>query len=167
MSTAPPTRYLRLRHIIGNEKLGIPALLPISRSSWFAGVRDGRYPPPIKIGLRTAVWRADDIEHMLESLGQPSSSKELTSPCARTRDLGEQKFNEVLCGASCRRSPKPCARKALPGKTKCKFHGGRSTGPTTPNGKKTVTSNLPSKPPLSRTFAARRARAWRLKNKSE
>jgi transcriptional regulator with XRE-family HTH domain len=38
------------------------------------------------------------------------------------------------CGARSRKG-KPCRAKALPGKTRCKFHGGASTGPRTAEGK--------------------------------
>jgi len=38
------------------------------------------------------------------------------------------------CGARTRKG-KPCRAKALPGKTRCKFHGGASTGPRTVEGK--------------------------------
>lgn len=41
------------------------------------------------------------------------------------------------CGAKTRKG-KPCRAKPLPGKTRCKFHGGLSTGPRTPEGKARV-----------------------------
>jgi|UPI0001111E57 prophage regulatory protein len=40
------------------------ALIPISRSSWWAGVKDGRYPASIKIGPRTTAWLKLDIEEL-------------------------------------------------------------------------------------------------------
>ena len=40
------------------------ALIPISRSSWWAGVKDGRYPASIKIGPRTTAWLKSDIEEL-------------------------------------------------------------------------------------------------------
>jgi len=40
--------------------------IPVSRSSWWAGVRDGRFPPPIKLGPRTTVWRVEDILKLVE-----------------------------------------------------------------------------------------------------
>ena len=36
------------------------ALVPVSRSHWWAGVKDGRYPKPIKLSARVTVWRASD-----------------------------------------------------------------------------------------------------------
>ncbi|WP_405403616.1 HGGxSTG domain-containing protein [Paracoccus sp. Ld10] len=40
----------------------------------------------------------------------------------------------VRCGAKTRKSA-PCRMKSEPGKHRCKFHGGRSTGARTPEGK--------------------------------
>ena len=54
-------RILRLREILA--PLGP---LPVSRSSWWAGVREGRFPPPIRLGKRTTVWRLADIVMLIE-----------------------------------------------------------------------------------------------------
>ena len=35
--------------------------IPVSRSSWWEGVRSGRYPKPIKLSPRVTCWRAEDI----------------------------------------------------------------------------------------------------------
>jgi prophage regulatory protein len=43
------------------------ALIPIARSTWWNGVRTGRFPAPVKIGPRTTAWRASDIRALLES----------------------------------------------------------------------------------------------------
>lgn len=40
-------------------------LLPISKSTWWEGVRTGRYPQPVKLGPRITVWRAEDIERLI------------------------------------------------------------------------------------------------------
>lgn len=40
----------------------------IGRSTWYAGVKRGIYPPPVKIGYRTAVWRSSDIDRLIASL---------------------------------------------------------------------------------------------------
>lgn len=39
-----------------------------------------------------------------------------------------------FCGAKTRKGT-PCRAKPIPGKARCKFHGGLSTGPRTPEGK--------------------------------
>jgi prophage regulatory protein len=35
--------------------------LPISRSTWWAGVKTGRYPAPVKLGRRVTAWRVADV----------------------------------------------------------------------------------------------------------
>lgn len=56
------TRLLRLKQIIGDPDATppIPAIIPISRSAWYAGVRSGKFPPQIHLG-RTSVWREEDV----------------------------------------------------------------------------------------------------------
>jgi prophage regulatory protein len=66
----PETGFLRLNQIIGNPKTNtpIPPLIPVSRSTWWAGVKDGRFPTPVKLGPRTTAWRVSDIRAFIESL---------------------------------------------------------------------------------------------------
>jgi prophage regulatory protein len=40
--------------------------IPISRSSWFAGIQAGRYPRGYRLGSRITVWRSDDIDRLIE-----------------------------------------------------------------------------------------------------
>ena len=44
-------RFLRLKNIIGDPKANppIPAIIPISKSSWWNGIKSGRYPKPISL----------------------------------------------------------------------------------------------------------------------
>lgn len=42
--------------------------IPVSRTSWLAGVKSGLYPKPLKIGLRAVAWRASDIRALVASL---------------------------------------------------------------------------------------------------
>lgn len=62
----PEVGYLRLPQIIGDAKRGIPAIIPISKSSWWSGVRDGRYPASVKLGPRTTAWTVDSIRALIE-----------------------------------------------------------------------------------------------------
>ena len=53
--------------------LRLPQILeriPISKSAWWQGCKDGKYPKPIKLGPRTTVWRASEIEALINRLGQ-------------------------------------------------------------------------------------------------
>lgn len=48
----------------------------------------------------------------------------------------------VVCGAQRHRDGQPCQAKSEPGKRRCRFHGGRSTGPITDAGKARALANL-------------------------
>jgi len=55
-----------------HEKLlRLPVVLsrvPIARSAWYQGVKDGRYPAPIKLGPKTSAWREADINKLIADL---------------------------------------------------------------------------------------------------
>lgn len=40
--------------------------IPVSKSTWWAGVASGRYPKPIKLGPRITAWRAEEIRALME-----------------------------------------------------------------------------------------------------
>ena len=44
-------------------------LYPVSRASWYNGIKLGKYPPPIKIGPRSSAWRLSDINKLIEDVG--------------------------------------------------------------------------------------------------
>lgn len=54
-------KLLRLSDIIGPD-----GLIPVSRSTWWAGVKGGRFPQPVKLGARAVAWRASDIAALIE-----------------------------------------------------------------------------------------------------
>ena len=58
----PQTGFLRLRSILA------PAgPIPVSKSTWWQGVKDGRFPRPLKLGKRVTVWRVEDIRRLIET----------------------------------------------------------------------------------------------------
>jgi prophage regulatory protein len=59
----PSTGFLRLTSIIGDEGADppIPPIIPVCKSTWWQGVKEGRFPPAIKLSPRVTVWRAADI----------------------------------------------------------------------------------------------------------
>ena len=61
----PPTGFVRLWQIVGDPKRGIAPLFPVSRASFYNGIRDGRYPAPVKLGPNISAWRVDDIRRLL------------------------------------------------------------------------------------------------------
>jgi prophage regulatory protein len=58
----PTDGLLRLCQIIGDRRKGFwPPLVPVSKSTWWAGVRAKRFPQPTKLGPRCTCWFARDI----------------------------------------------------------------------------------------------------------
>lgn len=62
----PQTGYLRLADIVGSTRLGKPAIIPVSKSTWWAGVKAGRYPQPVKLSERCTAWRVEAIRALIE-----------------------------------------------------------------------------------------------------
>jgi len=57
----PLTGFVRLSQILS------PAgPIPISKSTWWQGVKEGRFPQPQKLGPRTTVWKAEDVRALFE-----------------------------------------------------------------------------------------------------
>lgn len=42
-------------------------VVPVSRSTWLAGVKTGRFPPPVRIGPRARAWRSSDVRALVAS----------------------------------------------------------------------------------------------------
>ena len=69
----PATGFVRLFQIVGDPKSNppIPAIIPVSKSTWWAGVASGRYPQPIRtLGSRITAWRVEDIRTLIDSQGE-------------------------------------------------------------------------------------------------
>lgn len=60
----PRTGFVRLSAILAPE-----GPIPVSKSTWWQGVKDGRFPRPLKLGPRTTVWRAEEIRALFEIRG--------------------------------------------------------------------------------------------------
>lgn len=73
-SVLPETGFVRLPQIVGRKPTlsdpGVPALFPVSASTWWAGVRSGRFPKPVKLGERITAWRVEDIRALIEGGAQ-------------------------------------------------------------------------------------------------
>lgn len=59
----PTAGFVRLPSIIAPD-----GPIPVSKSTWWAGVKSGRYPKPVKLGPRITAWRVEDIRELIESL---------------------------------------------------------------------------------------------------
>lgn len=70
MNQLPETGFLKLPQIIGDAKAQppIPPIIPVKKSTWWAGCKTGRFPEPVKIGNgRGTFWRVEDIRALIES----------------------------------------------------------------------------------------------------
>ena len=46
----------------------------IGKTSWWCGVREGRFPKPVKLGPRTSAWRVEDIRALIASFTSDSGT---------------------------------------------------------------------------------------------
>ena len=60
ISRIDPSGLYRLKSIV-RTKDGPPPLIDVSRSTWLAGVKSGRFPPPVHMGERMTFWRGSDL----------------------------------------------------------------------------------------------------------
>jgi len=70
MPNLPETGFLRLPQIIGNPNANPPQppIIPVCRSTWLAGVKEGRFPKPVKLSPRVTVWHVEDILALIASV---------------------------------------------------------------------------------------------------
>ncbi|WP_424991162.1 helix-turn-helix transcriptional regulator [Fluviibacterium sp. S390] len=57
----PQAGFVRLAQILAPD-----GPIPVSKSTWWQGVKDGRFPAPQKLGPRTTVWKVEDIRALYE-----------------------------------------------------------------------------------------------------
>ncbi len=57
----PKTGFVRLSQILPPQ-----GPIPVSKSTWWQGVKEGRFPQAQKLGPRTTVWRVEDIRALFE-----------------------------------------------------------------------------------------------------
>lgn len=53
----PSEGYVRLPSIL--------AVFPVSATTWLNGVKEGKFPKPVKLGPRTTAWKVEDIRALL------------------------------------------------------------------------------------------------------
>jgi prophage regulatory protein len=76
----PVDGLLRQRQILGDRgdpKANppvppTPPIIPVSPSTWWAGIKAGRFPKPVKLGPRVTAWRVADIRALLDGTHNPT-----------------------------------------------------------------------------------------------
>jgi len=56
----PETGFVRLPEVL--------KVFPVSKSTWWAGVKEDRFPQPVKLGPKITAWRVEDIRALIASL---------------------------------------------------------------------------------------------------
>jgi prophage regulatory protein len=56
-ASLPETGFVRLPEVL--------CFIPVSKSTWWAGVKSGRYPKSVKLGERITAWRVEDIRALI------------------------------------------------------------------------------------------------------
>ena len=92
MNQLPETGFLRIKQILGNPATNppIPPIIPVSKSTWWEGVRTGKFPSGILLNKRCRVWRVEDIRALIEetSKGMENHGEKKESP---SRKLGRNR----------------------------------------------------------------------------
>jgi predicted DNA-binding transcriptional regulator AlpA len=47
-------------------------VLGIGKTTFWEGIKTGRFPAPVKLGPRTTVWRVEDIRNLISYVSQSS-----------------------------------------------------------------------------------------------
>ena len=60
--------FVRLSQIAGDQKIDppVPPIIPISKSTWCQGVKDGRFPKLVKPGPRITAWLTEEVQVLVE-----------------------------------------------------------------------------------------------------
>lgn len=58
----PETGFVRLSTVL--------KLIPVSKSTWWAGCKSGRFPKSVKLSESTTAWRVTEIRELIERLGK-------------------------------------------------------------------------------------------------
>lgn len=54
----PLTGYVRLPTVL--------KVYPVSKSTWWAGIKTGKYPSGVKLSERVTAWKVDDIRALIQ-----------------------------------------------------------------------------------------------------
>jgi predicted DNA-binding transcriptional regulator AlpA len=66
MDSIPECGFLRLPQVL--------SVIPLCKTSWWEGVRTGRFPKPVKLSARCTAWRAEDIRALIKNLSEQAAA---------------------------------------------------------------------------------------------
>ena len=56
----PESGFVRLPEIL--------AVIPVGKTTWWEGVKNGRYPKGVKLSARVTAWDVEEIRELIERL---------------------------------------------------------------------------------------------------
>lgn len=59
-NTLPETGFLRLSEVL--------KYIPLGKTTWWNGVKSGKYPKSVKLGRRITAWRVEDIRELISTM---------------------------------------------------------------------------------------------------
>ena len=88
--------------------------------------------PGSNVRARDRSYKPSALDALLEAA--------ITHELSRMKEREAQRLARlrVTCGAKTTRKGTPCRNKSEPGRKRCKFHGGKSTGPRTAEGRERI-----------------------------
>lgn len=54
------SRLLRLQSVLD--------MFPVSRAAWYQGIKEGKYPQPVRLGKRSVAWHESEVLQLIEKL---------------------------------------------------------------------------------------------------
>jgi len=61
-----PKKLLRLNEVLKR--------FPVSKSSWWLGVKENRYPAPVRIGARAVAWSESEINDLIRDCSKQKTT---------------------------------------------------------------------------------------------
>jgi hypothetical protein len=162
ITPAVAEHYARVR-LSSDSETSTPARVTSDKLAECAGVRAGASSAgPEQLGASQARAGAKDFDpgHVKPAHPPAPDTPEFLTAFARANESGlchatragahannsgrlsTGNKARVICGARRRRDGEPCQGLSVPGKRRCKWHGGASTGPRTDEGRARSLANL-------------------------
>ena len=57
--TMPETGYMRISDVL--------RYIPVSKTTWWNGVKSGRFPKAVKLGPGITTWKVEDIRELIKT----------------------------------------------------------------------------------------------------
>lgn len=73
----PKTGYVRLPVVLN--------VFPVSKSTWWAGIKSGKYPRGVKLSARVTAWKVEEIRALIEGVPLPMIAVDLAEASDQIR----------------------------------------------------------------------------------